>query len=99
MFEDIYKQLVNEVDKGHQCVTLTYIDLLSTEEGSIIKKVILTKEDIEKKSFPVDDNIYEKICSSLESGKLEMVEIGENKNVLIEPFVPKPRLVVLVVDT
>ncbi|OBR97150.1 putative xanthine dehydrogenase subunit A [Clostridium ragsdalei P11] len=94
MFEDIYKQLVNEVDKGHQCVTLTYIDLLSTEEGSIIKKVILTKESIEKKSFPVDDNIYEKICNSLESGKLEMVEIGENKNVLIEPFVPKPRLVV-----
>lgn len=98
MFESVYKKLVDEVEKGHKCVTLTYIDLLNieegSEEGSIVKKVILTKEDIEKKSFTVDDNTYEKICSCLESGKLEMINIGENKNILIEPFVPKPRLVV-----
>lgn len=94
MFEDIYKQILIEVNNCNQCVMLTYLDLHSERQGSIVRKVILTKEDIEKKSLSLSDYIYEKICSCLESGKLESFNIEENETILIEPFIPKPRLIV-----
>ncbi len=51
MFEDIYKQILIEVNNRNQCVMLTYLDLHSARQGSIVRKVILTKEDIEKSLF------------------------------------------------
>lgn len=94
MFEDIYKQILVEVNNFNKCVMLTYLDLHSMRQGSIVKKVILTKEDIEKKSLSLNEDIYEKISSCLENGKLETINIEENKAILIEPFLPKPRLII-----
>lgn len=94
MLEKIYKTLVNKVNEGNKCVMLTYLDLQSSRKGSISDKVILTDEEIEKKSYALDDNVYEKIFLSFETGKPQMCNVDENRSILIEPFLPKPRLII-----
>lgn len=94
MMRDLYKKLLSKVNEGNECVMVTYLDIQNTRKGSITEKLLLTKEDIEKKSFLLADEVYEKISLSLETGKIQMAELAENKSVLIEPFKPKSRLIV-----
>ncbi|AKL94568.1 xanthine and CO dehydrogenases maturation factor XdhC/CoxF family [Clostridium aceticum] len=92
--KNLYKALLSKINEGSQCIMLTYLNVHNTRKGSIEKKIFLTNHEIEKKSFPFCDDVYEKMCLSLETGKLQMVSVEENKTVLIEPFLPKPRLVI-----
>jgi xanthine dehydrogenase accessory factor len=94
MLQNLYRALVDKVNSGNQCVMLTYLDLQSHRSGSISDKILLTAENIEKRTILLNEDTYEKILLSLNTGKLQMVNIGENKAVLIEPFIPKPRLIV-----
>ena len=94
MLEDVYKTLLEKVNAGHKCVMLTYLDLFSDRQGSITEKVLFTGEEIDNRSFLISNDINKKICLCLESGKLEIVYEEQNKAILIEPFMPKPRLVV-----
>lgn len=94
MLESLYKTLITKVNEGKQCVILTNLNFHNDESGSIDEKILLTKEDVEKRSFPLHDDVYEKIQLSLETGKLQTIIIEENKSILIEPFIPKPRLII-----
>jgi xanthine dehydrogenase accessory factor len=94
MLEEQYKTLLTKINEGNKCILLTYLDLLSDKQGSISKKVLLTNEEIEKRSFPVHDDVYEKICFCLDSGMLEFIHTDRSSIILVEPFMPKPRLVV-----
>jgi xanthine dehydrogenase accessory factor len=94
MLEDIYQTLSTSINEGKKCIMLTYLDLLSATQGSITKKVLLTDDEIEKKAFTVHNDIYEKICLCLDNGRLELINIDKSKAILIEPFMPKPRLVI-----
>ncbi|AOY77802.1 XdhC family protein [Clostridium formicaceticum] len=92
--QNLYKALLSKVNEGNSCVMLTYLDVHNDQKGSIEKKILLTSENIKNKSFPFCDDVYEIISLSLETGKLEMVNVEENKAILIEPFLPNPRLIV-----
>lgn len=94
MLQSLYKALVSKVNNGNQCVLLTYLDLHGDRRGSISDKLLITDKDIEGRSFPLNDDIYEKIHFSLGTGKLQIVNIEQNKAILVEPFIPKPRLIV-----
>ncbi|MEW8955276.1 XdhC family protein [Clostridium sp.] len=94
MFENLYKELLLKVNEGNQCVMLTYLDLHSDRNGSIENKVLLTKEDLEKKSIGLNDKVYQAALTSLDTGKVETVDLEERKSILVEPFFPKPRLFV-----
>jgi xanthine dehydrogenase accessory factor len=94
MIENLYKTLLNEVNRGNQCVLLTYLDFQSERQGSITGKALFTRDEIEKRSFLIADPVYEKICLCLDNGKLEIIYIEQNRAILIEPFIPKPRLIV-----
>ena len=94
MLENLYKTLLEKVNANHKCVMLTYLDLFSDRHGSITEKVLFTGEEIDNRSFLISDDVYKKICLCLESGKLEIVSAPQNKAILIEPFMPKPRLLV-----
>lgn len=94
MQRNIYKNLVAKVSEGNQCVMLTYLDLHSSRKGTISDKLVLTGEDVERKTLALSEEVYEKISDCLETGKLQMVNLNEKKSVLIEPFMPKPRLIV-----
>jgi len=94
MLENLYKSLLDKVNAGNKCVMLTYLDFHSERQGSITGKSLFTRKEIEKRSFLITDGIYEKICLCLDNGKLEIIYIEQNKAILVEPFIPKPRLVV-----
>lgn len=94
MLENLYKSLLDKVNAGNKCVMLTYLDLHSDRHGSITEKILFTSEELNKRSLLISDDIYEKICLCLENGKLEIIYMEQNEAILIEPFIPKPRLVV-----
>ncbi len=94
MLKSLYKTLLNKVNDGNSCVLLTYLNLESSRSGSISKKLVLTEEEIKKKSYNLDDVVYEKICLSFETGKPQMAATHENNSILVEPFLPKPRLII-----
>lgn len=91
---NLYKTLLSKVNSGNKCVMLTYLDFNGSRNGSISDKMVLTDEDIEKKSHPLDDDVYEKIYLSFDTGKPQMVTAQGNRSILIEPFLPKPRLII-----
>lgn len=91
---DLYKKLVEKVNGGSSGAMLTYLDFRDKRNGTVGSKLILTGEQIEKREHPLDEEVYEKIGLALESGMLQMLEVKENKAILIEPFMPKPRLIV-----
>jgi xanthine dehydrogenase accessory factor len=94
MLEDLYALLLDKIKGGQKCIMLTYLDFLRDRQGSIMKKVLLTGEEIDKRSFLASEAIYEKIILCLNTGKSELIYIEQNRALLIEPFAPKPRLIV-----
>lgn len=94
MLEDVYKVLLDKANQGYKCVMLTYLDLHTARQGKIIEKLLLTNEDLEKKSFPYKELLQNEISLSLDNGKLQLITLSLDKAVFIEPFSPKPRLVV-----
>lgn len=94
MLDKLYKDLLNNVNNGIQCVMLTYLDPDGDTKGSIKEKILLTKSDIDNKTIPLEDSIYDSINNTISTGKIETLNTENNKLVLIEPFFPKPRLIV-----
>jgi xanthine dehydrogenase accessory factor len=92
--ENLYKTLINNVNDGDQCIMLTFLNLNSDRSGSIGKKIILTQEEINNRDFSLNDDIYREIYRSLDTGKIRIINIEENKAILMEPFIPKPRLII-----
>lgn len=94
MFENMYEELVKKVNDGFKCALLTYLNLYSDREGAITKKIILTSEQVENKSVLLSDDIYTEIQLSINTGKIRVFNIEDKKSLIIEPFIPKPRLIV-----
>lgn len=94
MFKSLYETLIARVKDGDKCVMLTYLDYTDNTKGTISNKLLISGEDVEKKLIPLPDDIYEKINLSLDTGKLQVEDTAKDKSVIIDPFIPKPRLVV-----
>ncbi|OGO77408.1 MAG: xanthine dehydrogenase [Clostridiales bacterium GWB2_37_7] len=93
MPENPYRRLLTKISEGNKCIMLTYLDFQNHRQGTITQKMLLTGDDIMMKTFEIDDAVYEKVCLCLERGKLGIVRLEQSKAVLIEPFMPKPRLI------
>lgn len=94
MYECIYKNLLDNLNNGNKCVMLTYLHHNDNISGFIENKICLNENDINNKSIQLNDIVSEKINNALLNGKIETVNLDENKTILIEPFFPKPRLFV-----
>lgn len=94
MEKNFYKVLLDKVNNGTQCAVVTYLKFDSEKKGQIEDKFMLTMEEINNKTLPFCEEVYEKITLSLETGKLQNVNIEDNKMVFIEPVVPEPRLII-----
>jgi len=92
--EAIYEELLKKINAGFQCVMLTYLDSCNHRNGSISKKILLTNEDVKNKVFTLSDDIYKEIQFSINTGKIRVIDIEEKISLIIEPFIPKPRLIV-----
>lgn len=94
MLEEAYKALVNNLSLGEGCVMLTYLDLHNKTGGTISSKIILANEEVKNKLIPLTEQINKEIELCLSTGRIRIVNLEDEKALLIEPFAPKPRLIV-----
>lgn len=92
MFENIYKELLNIIDKGEEAVLLTFMDPTSDKSGKIKDKILTSKDDLYENIYDID--LREKSMISFNTGKPQFIE-SDKESILIEPFFPEPRLVIL----
>lgn len=92
MFENVYKNLLDIIESGEEAVLLTFINPRDKRSGTISKKIVSSKDDLSERVS--DASLIEKSIKSIQTGKPEWIE-GEIESVLIEPFFPEPRLVIL----
>lgn len=94
MLNSIYNDLLKKVDDGNQCAVLTFLGSGSNCNNFIKKKLILTKDDIESREISLDEKIYDGVDSAISLKEIHMVNLENNETVLIEPYFPKPRLII-----
>lgn len=94
LFENIYENLLESIKDGKKSVLLTFLNSSSKENSHITDKLLLSEDDFEIESSNLDNDVLEKASNSLETGKLQFIKSKENETILIEPFFPKPRLVI-----
>jgi xanthine dehydrogenase accessory factor len=94
MFAEVYRTLISNLDKGINSVVLTYLKSHSTNNGEIANKVLITNDEIENKASTLPEKLHDGIVKALSSGKLGIIDTEENESVLVEPFTPKPRLII-----
>ena len=91
MFNKLYEDLFKNINNGNQCVVLTF---LNNGNNSIKEKFLLSKNDIDNKTLPLDDIIYEGINKAISSEQIHTVTTNANELIIIEPYFPKPRLII-----
>lgn len=94
MLNKIYGDLIEKVKNGHQCTMLTFLNHENDTNGIIKEKILLTKDDIHNKTVTLNEIIYEGIHEAITLEQIKTVNISDNETVLIEPYYPKPRLIV-----
>lgn len=90
MNEKIYIKLSNLLKEDGEVALLTYMDALNSHKGNIEKKTLITKSNIlDLNNIELQDSILDTFKNGTPS-----IYQSNNENILIEPFFPKPRLVV-----
>ncbi|WP_069999987.1 XdhC family protein [Cellulosilyticum sp. I15G10I2] len=94
MFEPIYKTLITQIDAGNECLLLTDLHYNNTKSGVIENKILLTKKMLDTPSLAIDKMLCDKARLAIDTGKLQIIPLKENHAMLIEPFIPNPRLII-----
>ncbi|WP_352420611.1 XdhC/CoxI family protein [Proteiniborus sp.] len=96
MFNDIYRNLSEELSSGNESVILTFMKPVSNKKGSIKNKIVLVKDNLESNPLfmNMDEALRQKVLFAFNSGNLQLIEDKEEV-ILIEPYFPKPRLIIL----
>ncbi|MCC5908901.1 MAG: XdhC family protein [Clostridiaceae bacterium] len=96
MFNSNYKDLLDKLNSGEETVLLTYMKSINEKSGSITNKVSLTKDDIDTKfsSLGKKKDLHERVYQVLDSGSPQLFNNQGDEMILIEPFFPKPRLII-----
>ena len=92
MFENNYKNLLNIIDSGEEAIMLTFMNPKDKKSGKIKDKIISSKNDLDKNIK--DQELIDKSIESFNTGRPQFVESNLG-SVLIEPFFPEPRLIIL----
>lgn len=92
MFENIYKDLLNIIDSGEEAIMLTFLDPNDKKSGKIKNKILSSKENLDETIKDLE--LKEKSLEAFETGKPKFIE-RETETILMEPFFPEPRLVIL----
>lgn len=92
MFENIYNDLLNIIDSGEEAILLTFMDPKDKKSGKLKNKILSSKSDLDKNISDID--LKEKSIECFNTGKPQLID-KDSISVLIEPFFPQPRLVIL----
>jgi xanthine dehydrogenase accessory factor len=95
MKDNIYKNLMSELNEGKQAVIITYLNKSKPEKK--LNKILLAKEKMDNQSTVglLGENLYNVAQEVFENGKIRWYNENEVETVLIEPFYPQPKLIIL----
>lgn len=89
MFNKLYENLLEKLNDNKQCVIITILKPKDDTSGYIKEKTLLTKNDIDNKTLPFDDYIYEGIHKSISLGQIYTLNTKDDEIVVIEPYFTK----------
>lgn len=101
MSESIYLRLKNELDQGRKAVIITNFSEGQEKEDIHTEKILITEEQLLKGQgetlFAKDQGeiLQEKARHSLETGCLQFFQAEDSTCMLIEPYEPVPKLILL----
>lgn len=94
MFENIYSELLSNLDNGKRTVLITKLNTKDNKTKKIANKYILSLDKVEDKDIPDElKSFSQDINDTLLSGAPKKVITNEFE-LIIEPFFPKPRVVI-----
>ncbi len=93
MFENLYANLSDMLLDGKETALLTFMRSIQKEKGSIEKKSLVAKKALEKDDSLSTELKYT-ILNSFKEG-IPLSYTNDDDTILIEPFFPKPRLIIL----
>lgn len=85
MYLTNYRELLNSLNKGEKVALLTYLGQEENLSGNIYKKEVIPASHLKEMddiSRDLIDRAFDKVIPQME------------KNILVEPFYPKPRLII-----
>jgi len=97
MGASVYNSLKSELEKGRKAAVITVISIKEGNGETPENKIIITEEQLlgaEKIPHP-GVSIAEKVKYALETGKLQYYQASNGANILIEPYFPRPHLIIL----
>ncbi|MFT9495042.1 XdhC family protein [Anaerosolibacter sp.] len=94
MFENAYRGLLGELILGKEAVLLTFMKPKEHKAGDILNKLLVTKDNLTDDFFSNNQELSSEILHAFTSGNL-ILSNAQKETVLIEPYFPKPRLVIL----
>lgn len=97
MSSDIYQSLKSELDSGKKAIMVTFMHSGDSAGDSSHKKIMLTDEQLRHaNTIPdLDETIADKAQWALASGELQYFQTPDGAGILIEPYFPEARLIVL----
>lgn len=93
MFQDVYENLLTELNNGKVLALLTFMEPSTKNKGIVKKKLLICKSTLEDDTT-IDPKAKDRILQAFSAGT-PMMHHNENESILIEPFFPKPRLIIL----
>lgn len=94
MFENLYSELLEKLHDGVEVAMVNYMSPESSASGSILDKRLVARDALEDDFMEKDlASIKDIIAESFETGLPQSADV-DGKFVMVEPFFPKPRLVI-----
>ncbi|MEA4926541.1 MAG: XdhC/CoxI family protein [Syntrophomonadaceae bacterium] len=97
MSSDIYQSLKSALDSGKKAVVVTFMNDGGSAGDFAHKKIMLTDEQLHHaNTIPdLDETIADKAQWALASGELQYFQTPDGAGILIEPYFPEARLIIL----
>lgn len=94
MFENIYIELLEKLNAGIEVALISLMKKSDSRSGKIEAKYLVSAEDLSFGKVPEAlESILPEIQAAFDSGLPKALDI-DNELVLIEPYFPKPRLII-----
>ena len=95
MVKNVYENLSKDLIEGKESALLTFMKHLNPREGSIEKKLHISKASLLNDTSTMDPELQKEILNTFHSGIPHLYHRSEEASILIEPYFPRPRLIIL----
>jgi xanthine dehydrogenase accessory factor len=93
MFDKVFEELLDKLKEDSEVALLTHLEGNLKGEGSIKRKIVNTRAEIDDAEKSMNQDFRNDIFKTFESG-IPYLHVTDDNSILIEPFYPKPRLVI-----